>query len=463
MMNLSPTDFRIVLISTYEMGRQPFGLASPLAWLREKGFAAIAVDCAVQSFPAAHLKQADLVAFYLPMHTATRIAAELITKAKAVNPGAYFCCYGLYATLNEDFLRQLGIQTLIGGEFEAALTNLAVRLYQSKSGKPLPTPSTEIALDRLKFLPPDRTQLPDPTAYARLCMPDGSTKLTGYTEASRGCKYHCRHCPVVPVYGGRFRVVPPEIVLQDVAAQVAAGAEHITFGDPDFFNGPTHALKIVEQIHRQFPNITYDVTIKISHLRKHRKLLPRLKDTGCLFVTSAVEAVDNEILTIFDKGHSREDFIETVNMFREVGLILNPTFVAFNPWITLNGYRELLNTLAGLQLIEQVAPIQLAIRLLLPSGSLLLIHPAMQPHITGWHPEKLTYEWQHPNPKMDELQLRLIRMIPKWSSQKLSRTEIFTKVWETVNIVADEDEPMPDIVQPPRRTETPYLNEPWYC
>jgi radical SAM superfamily enzyme YgiQ (UPF0313 family) len=462
-MNITPADFRIVLISTYEMGRQPFGLASPLAWLREKGFTADAVDCAVQPFPAEQVKQADLIAFYLPMHTATRIAADLISKARAINPGAYLCCYGLYAPLNEDFLRQLGVQTLIGGEFEAALTDLALRLYQAKSGKPLPTPSTEIALERLQFIPPDRSQLPAPSAYARLCLPDGSTRLTGYTEASRGCKHHCRHCPIVPVYGGRFRIVPPEIVLQDIAVQVDAGAAHITFGDPDFFNGPTHAVRIIEQFHRQFPDVTYDVTIKISHLRKHRSLLPLLKETGCLFVTSAVEAVDDEILAIFDKGHSREDFIETVAEFREVGLILNPTFVAFNPWISLDGYRNLLTTLAEQQLIEQVAPIQLAIRLLVPSGSLLLSHPAMQPHITGWQPEKLTFEWRHPDPRMDVLQQRLIHLIPKWSDEKLTRTEIFAKVWKIVNEIAEEDQPLPNIAPAPRRTEIPYLNEPWYC
>ena len=39
----------IVLISTYELGRQPFGLASPAAWLRKRGHSVVALDLARQS------------------------------------------------------------------------------------------------------------------------------------------------------------------------------------------------------------------------------------------------------------------------------------------------------------------------------------------------------------------------------------------------------------------------------
>ena len=42
--------------------------------------------------------------------------------------------------------------------------------------------------------------------------------------------------------------------------------------------------------------LSYDATIKIEHLLKHSEELPRLRDTGCLFVTSAVESVDDAML-----------------------------------------------------------------------------------------------------------------------------------------------------------------------
>src|SRR3989441_9257642 len=96
------------------------------------------------------------------------------------------------------------------------------------------------------------------------------------------------------------------------------------------------------------------------------------RDTGCLFVTSAVEAVDNHILAILDKLHTREDVIQVVSLFREVGLALNPTFVTFTPWTTLQGYLDLLALFYDLDLVENISPIQYAIRLLIPAGSRLL-------------------------------------------------------------------------------------------
>src|SRR5205085_9954014 len=169
-------------------------------------------------------------------------------------------------------------------------------------------------------------------------------RVVGSTEASRGCKHHCRHCPIVPVYEGQFRIVSPEVVIADIDAQVAMGAQHITFGDPDFLNGPTHAMRIVEALHASHPEVTYDVTIKVEHLLQHRNLLRTLCDTGCLFVTSAVESVDDATLGRLAKGHTRRDFIDAVSLCRAAGVTLVPTFVAFHPWMTLAGYCDLLDT-----------------------------------------------------------------------------------------------------------------------
>src|SRR5690349_21066876 len=252
------------------------------------------------------------------MHTATRLAVPVILKIKLWNPRAHLCCYGLYAPLNEPYLRRLGVTTILGGEFEPGLVALANS--PSAPSEPL------ISLDRLQFRTPARSSLPALTEYAKLRV-NGSTKTVGYTEATRGCKHLCRHCPVVPVYNGHFRVVQPEIVLEDIRRQAAAGATLITFGDPDFFNGPTHAMRIVDAMHREFPQLTYDATIKIEHLLRHQDLLPRLKETGCLFVTSAVESVDDAVLAKLEKGHTCADFIAVASQFRAAGLILSPTFI----------------------------------------------------------------------------------------------------------------------------------------
>jgi len=197
---------KVVLISTYELGHQPFGLASPAAWLERSGAEVTCLDLSRQPFQENPVRAADVVAFYVPMHTATRLAIRLIEPVRLLNAHAHLCFYGLYAPVNEAYLRELGVQTIVGGEFEALLADLVTRLgHQEGDGNAsgasagatgLRDPS--IALERLQFIPPDRSQLPPLRQYAHLLMPEGGFKVAGYTEASRGCKHLAGTAPSFP-------------------------------------------------------------------------------------------------------------------------------------------------------------------------------------------------------------------------------------------------------------------------
>jgi radical SAM superfamily enzyme YgiQ (UPF0313 family) len=437
---------KVVLVSTYDLGRQPFGLASPAAWLREAGHQVTVADLACAPIPGPAIEEADLIAFHLPMHTATRLFLRVLERVQAANPWAHICAYGLYAPLNSPMLRRAGVDSILGGEFERGLVELA-------SGRCGDAP---VALDKLQFRVPDRAGLPPLGAYARL-VTIGGQRLVGYTEASRGCKHLCRHCPIVPVYRGTFRVVQPEIVLEDVRRQAAAGAQHITFGDPDFFNGPSHGMRIVESLHREFPELTYDVTIKVEHLLNHRERLPQLRASGCAFVTTAVESLDDSVLERLRKGHTCADFFEALCLTRSVGLPLSPTFIPFTQWTTRESYRSFLRTMVDLDLVQQVAPIQLAIRLLIPEGSLLLELPEVRERIEPFDPRGLCYPWRHPDPEMDVLCSRIQQTIKREERRKTSRGQIFRRIWDLASTGDFPDIPLPD------RSTIPYLTEPWYC
>lgn len=480
----------ILLISTYEMGRQPFGLASPAAWLRQAGFEVRCLDLSVDPLDVEAVRAAGLVAFYVPMHMGTRMAMPVVAQVRQINPDAHLCCYGLYAPVSADYLHRLGVESILGGEFEAGLVALAQRISASANGRMADERETKrrggegtrqrfaassrhratvsllplISLDRQTFLPPDRTGLPNLSRYAHLISSNGESVTVGYTEASRGCKHLCRHCPIVPVYGGRFRIVQREVVLADVRQQVAAGAEHITFGDPDFFNGPGHAIPLVTALHAEFPHLTYDVTIKVEHLLKHAEHLPKLKETGCLFITSAVESFDECILGIFDKGHTGEEFISALNLCRQAGLLLVPTFVAFTPWTTLAGYRTFLAEIVRLGLVDQVSPIQCAIRLLIPPGSKLLELPEVEGLVEGLDEAKLSYVWRSADPRVDALQHDLEILVQRCTSQHVPRREVFRHVWERAyQEVGDPAGRVPFPELPPAAGFVPYLTEPWYC
>jgi len=458
----------VVLISTYELGRQPFGLASPAAWLKQTGASVTAVDLAVQHLSKDLIASADLVAFYVPMHTATRIAVRVAERVKAFNPRAHLCFYGLYAPANEGLLRKLGVHTILGGEFEQGLVALVRRLqengHSSQSGD-----QTEpmISLGKQNFLVPDRSGLPGLWKYAYLSLGTGSRRLVGYTEASRGCKHLCRHCPIVPVYEGKFRIVQQQVVLEDIRRQVAGGACHITFGDPDFFNGLRHSVAIVESLHREFPNLTYDVTIKVEHLLKHSDLLPTLRNTGCLFVTSAVESFDDQVLDILGKHHSAEDCRRTVALFREVGLAFVPTFVTFTPWTTAGQYREFLATILRLNIVENVAPIQYAVRLLIPADSKLLELPEVRQLVGEFDEAALCYPWFNLDPSVDRLCEKVLEVVKTAQSKNKRRWEIFGEVWNLAHDACEADAlesikvlGLNDILP---RERIPYLSEPWFC
>lgn len=292
-------------------------------------------------------------------------------------------------------------------------------------------------------------------------MPDGSRRLVGATDATRGCKHRCRHCPIVPIYDGQFRVVPVDVVMADVRAQVEQGATHITFGDPDFFNGPTHARKVIEALHRECAGVTYDVIIKIEHLLAHRDLLPLLASTGCLFVTSAVESVDDIVLAKLEKGHTRADFIAAAALCRSAGLTLIPTFVAFTPWTTIDGYRDLLDVIEDLGLIEHVAPVQWGIRLLVTWQSRLLELPEIAESVGPFDSHTLTYPWTHPDPRVDALQRRIMQSAGVRITQ--SRREMFERVKALAHFKSPNHQITNSPDTPTPRTSVPYLNEPWYC
>jgi radical SAM superfamily enzyme YgiQ (UPF0313 family) len=316
-----------------------------------------------------------------------------------------------------------------------------------------PPSAAGAALPRLAFITPDRSSLPPLERYATLQLPDGTRRVVGSTDATRGCKHRCRHCPIVPVYDGQFRVVPVDVVLADVEQQVAQGATHITFGDPDFFNGPTHARRIVEALHVRHPHVTYDVTIKIEHLLAQRALLPVLARTACAFVTSAVEAVDDAILEKLEKGHTRQDFITAASLCREAGLALAPTFVAFTPWTSLEGYRDLLETVAALDLVDHVAPVQWGLRLLVTHESRLLELEDIRRVVQPYDAKTLTYPWVHDDPRVDQLQADLMALIGVRLTS--SRGGLFAAVAELAGM-----KPGPTLLS---RAAIPYLNEPWYC
>ncbi len=471
----------ILLLSAYEMGHQPLGLAWPAALLREAGFAPRLLDLSTDRLREDWVRQARLVGISVPMHTALVLGVRAAERVRTLNPACHICFYGLYATLNQAYLLNHDARipladSVIGGEVEAPLLRLAHAL---RDGPPHEGPPLELAgvsvfgrptgphLSRTPWRVPARDGLRPLEQYAQLLLPSPfgtQERVAGYVEATRGCKHLCLHCPIPPVYGGRFFAVPRALVLEDIAAQVCQGARHISFGDPDFLNGPTHALAIARELHAAHPDVTFDFTAKIEHLLRHRALLPELKRCGALFVTSAVESLSDTVLAHLRKGHTRGDVTEALALLRRIGLALRPTFVPFTPWSTLADFLELLDWVRQEGLQQHVAPVQLTLRLLVPPGSALLGTPQFAA-VRSWLDEAaFTFRWQHPDPRMDTLQAEAQGLVEAATQADEPPERTFAALEQAASALARLGErPGLHALPPLAALPAPRLKEAWFC
>jgi hypothetical protein len=335
---------------------------------------------------------------------------------------------------------------------------LTTRARLAETGAPEPA-----VLRRLPFSVPRRDRLPKLERYAELVGPrEGERRVVGYVEASRGCLHTCRHCPITPVYGGRFFIVPRDVVLADIEQQIAAGARHITFGDPDFLNGVGHSLAIVRALHAAHPDVTFDATIKVEHILKHRERFRELRSLGCLFVVSALESLSDRVLRELDKGHTREDIVTALGILAEAGIALRPSFVTFTPWTTLSDVVELCDFILDRDLVDHVDPIQLAIRLLVPPGSALLDGDDATPAWLGeLVPEELGHRWTHPDARMDALFTEVTAIVDEASRTSEDVVATFLRIRAAAYRAAGKI--APERASAPARRFVPKLTEAWFC
>lgn len=432
----------VLLLSTYELGRQPLHLASPAAALRRAGHEVRVVDLSVDELIEVDVDWAERVAISVPMHTATRLAGDVVTAIGTARPEMPVALYGLYAGVGN-----APVDARFEGEYEPGL-------LQWVAGG---APGTKRHLGRSDFAVPDRTGLPGLESYARL-EHDGSTVLAGAVEASHGCRHRCRHCPLPAVYDGRIRVVPQDELLSDIANLAAAGVGHITFGDADFLNAPAHSLSILEKAHAAHPGLTFDATIKVEHILQHRDLWPRLAGSNLLFVVSAFESTDDETLEILDKGHTVADMATAIEITRAAGIHIRPTWLPFFPWTSPDDVASIFEFIDNHGLTGATDPVQMSIKLLVPEGSLLEDHPAMTPFLESYDAAALTWRWRFADPDTALLNKELEVIAADASDCGQETLTTLNEMRAAVSVLTSRAmRPLTSLTAAPRLTES------WFC
>ena len=453
---------RVLLISTYELGHQPLHVASPAAALRRAGHEVRCMDLSVQPWDRGALEWAQAVGFSVPMHTAMRLALSAGRRARREHPELPICFYGLYATVSRELVERELAARAIAGEYEPALTAWVDELAAPwapapAAGRPI------IHLQRGTFDLPARELLPGLERYARLAV-GGEERLVGYVEASHGCVHRCRHCPVPTVYDGRIRIVQAETVLRDIEHLADMGARHITFGDPDFLNGRRHSLAIVRALHERRPELTFDCTTKVEHVLEHTEVWKEMSAAGCLFVVCALESVNDEILARLEKGHTTAEAVLALDLLREHGIEMRPSFMPFTPWTTPRDVLEIIDFVAAHDLVANVDPVQYTIRLLVPEGSLLLEREDLREHLGPYQAPRLSYPWRSADPAADRLQCRLSALVEQSAAGHEAMGLTFARIRAAVREATGETGgPEPEAIPIGSTEGRPRLTEPWFC
>jgi hypothetical protein len=462
---------RLLLVSTYELGHQPVHVASPAAALRAAGHEVRAIDVSVEPWNPGLVKWAEGVAFSVPMHTAMRMAVALAASVRGERPELPLCYYGLYAAMGGDSASAASADRFIVGEYEPGLLAWADEtVLAGDAGTAGGFGGVVVHLGRSGFKTPARDLLPPLESYARLVLGE-ERRLAAAVEASHGCSHRCRHCPLPVVYDGRFRIVPEDVVVADVSQLVAMGARHVTFADPDFLNGPRHALRVAEAVHSSFPELSFDCTTKVEHVLEHADLWPALARAGCLFVVSAFESVEDTSLRILDKGHTAADESAAISLLRGHGIEVRPSWLAFTPWTRASELVAMLDFVVAHDLVGNVDPVQYTIRLLLPEGSLLLEAPEVKGRLEHYDPGRLSWVWSAEDAAFDELQEELAAFAEAASAEPgpMSQEDVFAEMQGRVRAFATREDPR--IAATPRRGSAsmgpagarPRLSEPWFC
>ncbi len=469
----------MLFLSTYELGRQPTSLLGPASVAAALGHESRLRDLSVEPLTPHDLDWADAVVISVPMHTALRLALQLVADIRQRRPQLPLALVGLYAGAAAglaDGEASAATRTvmfghrdlLAAGEVEQPVADWLTALEQAATGEPSEVPGGPIIVSdigppsRVEKPPRDaelRLQLPPIDRYARLSH-DGREKVSASVEVTSGCSHKCRHCPVPVVYAGRTRARRDDDVLVDIDVAVAGGAEHISFSDPDFMNRPALSRRIVRAMHSAWPHLTFDATVKVEHILRYEDLWDEMAGAGCLFVVSAFESIDDRVLEALAKGHTRAGIEEALRILREVAVEVRPSLLPFTPWTTRRSVVELIEFVAAHDLVWNIDPVQYGIRLLLPPGSLLLDDPdpVLAASLGSYSPQACSWAWRSPDPAVDRLQEEIAAITEEATDSAEEIAVTFGRVAAAAG-ATPHMRSISSIAGPDR----PRLTEAWFC
>ncbi|MFW8635312.1 arsinothricin biosynthesis radical SAM protein ArsL [Cribrihabitans pelagius] len=399
-----------ILVSIFEGGYQPLNALTGLAALRNAGHDTDFLDAYVEGYDIERLKAYDTIIFPVPLYDSLNSAIQLSRELDAAGCTAEKVMFGQYATINASYLSGRYADHVVSGEWEVPLVSLMNR----KAGGQEPVvnvfshaASPEQTLQMLKLrgtmAKPLRQAAPHLSKYPQPHLTNlmGEEKIVGGLELTRGCHHKCTYCSVYSAYDGKVLLGDVDQIIEDIDVLVEQGMEHMTFIDAEFFNATRRSFDALARIHKRHPGLTFDFTTRVDHILENRDRLGELREHGVRVITSALEFPKEEVLQQVRKEVTVEDLKESVRLVQDSGIVLNPTFIMFNPWVGLEDFPRFHDFLVETGMEDAVDPVQYETRLHLYKGSPLLKNDSIR--ALRLEEQEFHYDWFHPDPRVDEL------------------------------------------------------------
>lgn len=275
--------------------------------------------------------------------------------------GARTVLYGAFPTFRpEEAIRSEGIDFIVAGEPEAAVSELGRRLSRGEAVLPGSIPGVgcrgmggePIAPDRradppdLDALPfPDRSSLPDPRRYFNPVVRNARF-TTAFT--SRGCFGSCTFCSSANFHGGTVRYRSAESVLEELGLLRAQRFREVFFRDELFTGNRKRLETLCAEMPRRGLRFDWVCSTRVDRIDDASARM--MKEAGCHLVRMGVESGSPGVLARIRKGITPAQTRKAFDACRKAGLDTHAHTMVGMPGETREDFRM------TLELVREIRP-----------------------------------------------------------------------------------------------------------
>jgi len=267
---------------------------------------------------------------------------RIIRKLKESRPDTKIIIGGIHAVLYpEETCQHELVDYVCYADGEEMMVDLVEFLSKKEEGYPAHIPALLYKkngivqknpvgeLPEINDLPYSPYELLDLERYVhRSWHPTDPTHETRYFDilTGKGCPFRCTFCinALEDFYDREYRGMSAERILDEVEYLMDKhGAKHFKFVDELFFVNRKRLMRFLDLVEERKLKFTWTANIRADYFTRtyvNNKVLQRIKDAGCVFLTMGVESGSQRMLDFMKKDMKVESTIAAAEALAEIGV-----------------------------------------------------------------------------------------------------------------------------------------------